>query len=311
VSVTRIIFEKGIEVGSGRNSLKRADDGSTFAEMFAQIWERYKVRPILLTETIPTFGGSPRERHTVLTLNGRKQLNVLVSSLQLPQGLPEKNYVSLLRATMNIQYVAAALVYHCQELALLYSQICDTAIRLSQELPIEGNGFTLQDQSDSYHEFDALITAARRTYDALRYILWPVFGSAGSQTPRNFPKTIEACNRLPEMLRDILSRSWSSHGEKLTDYRDCIQHYVPVTFGIETAWLQKLDGGTWSVLLRIPDNPEARSQRKFRFAGGLDALTYGWELANELIGVAAEILGAIPGEARQMGRAEEPGDGDA
>ena len=186
------------------------------------------------------------------------------------------------------------MVYHCQELSLLYSDICDTALEVRQVLAIEGNTFNLQGQSEAYYEFEALITAARRTYDALRYILWPVFGPGRGSTPSNFSKTLENCNRLTETLRDDLANSWMLHGEKLTAYRDCIQHYVPVTFGNETASLQRVDGGTWSVQLRIPDNPEAKSQRSFQFAGGLDALTYGWEVANELITVAGKVLAAIP-----------------
>ena len=46
--------------------------------------------------------------------------------------------------------------------------------------------------------------------------------------------------------------------------------------------------------LRIPDNPEAKSQSAFTFAKGLDALTYGWELSNEIVRVATAIMMAVP-----------------
>jgi hypothetical protein len=59
--------------------------------------------------------------------------------------------------------------------------------------------------------------------------------------------------------------------------------------------MQKLDGGVWSVLMRIPDNPEVKSRVAFTFAKGLDALTYGWELTNEIVRVATAIMKAIPG----------------
>jgi hypothetical protein len=62
----------------------------------------------------------------------------------------------------------------------------------------------------------------------------------------------------------------------LTDYRDCIIHNAPIDFGLGTGSMQKLDGGVWSVLMRIPDNPEVKSRAAFTFAKGLDALTYGW-----------------------------------
>jgi hypothetical protein len=44
----------------------------------------------------------------------------------------------------------------------------------------------------------------------------------------------------------------------------------------------------------IPDNPEDKSKRKFRYAGKIDALTYGWEIANEIVDVASTIVNAIP-----------------
>ena len=177
---------------------------------------------------------------------------------------------------------------------MLYSDICNSEVTLDVNWPSECSAFTFQDQSEPYYEFDALITVARRTYDALRYILWPVFGPGGGHTPSNFPKTLDSCCGLPENLQDVMSNSWSTHGVKLTAYRDCIQHYVPVSFGIDTALVERVAGDTWSVLLRIPDNPETKSQRNFVFALRLDALTYGWELANELISIAAELVAAIP-----------------
>ena len=87
-------------------------------------------------------------------------------------------------------------------------------------------------------------------------------------------------------MRDILEESWQVYGERLTDYRDCIIHYTPIDFGMSTANMHKLDDGIWSVMMRIPDNPETKSKSAFTFAKGLDALTYGWELSNEIVRVA-------------------------
>jgi hypothetical protein len=213
--------------------------------------------------------------------------------MRLPQRLPVDKYVPLLLTSMNVQYVSGALVYHCQELALWYSKICDCAVGIGQISPWKNETLFLQGQSEAYYEFDALITAARRTYDALRYVMWSVFGQRG-HTPSNFRKTLDSCKGLPDKLGARLSESWDTHGVKLTDYRDCIQHYAPVSYGIETAQLTQVAGGTWSVLLRIPDNPETKSRRAFKFATGLDALTYGWEITSELIGLSTEVFAAIP-----------------
>ena len=84
----------------------------------------------------------------------------------------------------------------------------------------------------------------------------------------------------------------------MTDYRDGVIHNAPTDFGLGTGSMQKLDGGVWSVLMRIRDDPEVKSRAAFTFANGLDALTYGWELTNEIVRVATAIMKAIPGARR-------------
>jgi hypothetical protein len=266
----------------------------SFAELVNEIWEWYKVRPVLVTETVSWLASSTRELHAVLSLDGKDRLNLRLSSLVTPQGLPEATYISLLRSTMNVRYIAGSLVYHCQELALLYSTICDTGWALRQSQPIDGDAFTFQDVSEAYYETEALITAARRTYDALRYILWKGFGSGGRGIPNNFPTTLRVCDKLPRSLRESLEGSWSCYGKQLTAYRDCIQHYVPVTSDLQHASFRRVDGNLWSVRVQLPDNPRVKSQSSFTFANNVDALTYGWELANEVITQAAQVFATIP-----------------
>jgi hypothetical protein len=50
------------------------------------------------------------------------------------------------------------------------------------------------------------------------------------------------------------------------------------------------------VRLRLPDNPEGKSQPAFKFEKNVDALTYGWELANEVMNVATVIFSRIPAQ---------------
>jgi hypothetical protein len=294
MAITRIIFERGLELSHARNSVKLSTNGLSLVQIIAMMRKEYNVRPILLTETINSFGGATRERHGVLTLNGMNQLNVMVTSLQLPQGMKEANYVSLSQHRNHVQYMTGSLVYHCQELALLYSAICDTQFSIGHTLPFQDDSVSLQWQDEPYYEIEALITAARRTYDALRDVLWKVYGPGGPDTPSNFKKTLTTCRKLPDDLKLELENSWKIYGERMTAYRDCIQHYVPVTFGIQTANLERVAGDIWSVKLLLPDNPEGKSQKAFRFKKNLDALTYGWELANEVINVATKIFSRIP-----------------
>ena len=95
---------------------------------------------------------------------------------------------------------------------------------------------------------------------------------------------------MPEDLRSRLERSWTEFGDRITDYRDCIQHYVPVDFGFASASMEKVADAFWTVRIRIPDNPEARSSRAFTFAKGNDALSYSLEIAEELLTVMTLVI---------------------
>jgi hypothetical protein len=278
MSISRIIFEHGVELSNTRNSLKIDVNGLSLVEIFQAVQSKYSVRPILLTEVVRSTGGGTRERHSVLTLGGLDQLNLRLSLLHLPQGLSEAQYIGLLSPSLNVQHTAGAIIYHCQQLALAYTRICDNAHEI-----ILGEGeqedLSFGNQSEPYYEVEALITASRRTYDALRYILWKSFGPGGKDTPSNFLKTLAA---------------WERYGKKMTAYRDCIQHYVPVTYHLQTATMKQISGSVWTVTLRIPNNPEKKSQKAFDFSDNLDALTYCWELADEVFRVAAEVFTSIP-----------------
>jgi hypothetical protein len=234
------------------------------------------------------------EHHLVLTLDGSEALNLRFSSLSLSEALPKASYLKLLRPAANIQYIAGAILYHVQELALHYSRVCNDFVRIRQLLPIKRDRSSFGNQSEPYYEAEALITAARRAYDALRYILWKSFGPGGKDTPSNFSKTIMACGKMPCGLKKSLTDSWKNYGVKMTAFRDCIQHYVPVTFDLQTASMERVFGDVWALRLRLPDNPECKSQKAFSFARDLDALTYCWELANEIFRISAEVFANIP-----------------
>jgi hypothetical protein len=48
----------------------------------------------------------------------------------------------------------------------------------------------------------------------------------------------------------------------------------------------------------MPDNPEAKSQRRYRYDRKLDALDYGWKLANEILDVTHFLVSAFPAKAK-------------
>jgi hypothetical protein len=94
-------------------------------------------------------------------------------------------------------------------------------------------------------------------------------------------------------LAEQIQLNWSQFGKKITDYRDCIQHYVPIDFGSGSSFMTRLQGGVWSVSFLIPDNPEARSQRQFKFEKQIDLLTYGWNVTIGMLDIASGIMNAV------------------
>jgi hypothetical protein len=62
-------------------------------------------------------------------------------------------------------------------------------------------------------------------------------------------------------------------------------HYSTLDAFNATAWVSRLSCGVWSVMIRIPDNPETKCKAKFKYEQDLDALDYGWRLVNELVEV--------------------------
>lgn len=301
--ITQIIFERGLEYSSRPNAIKFDNPVATVGEAVAQIKARYNVRPVLLKEQNSTETPIvPQvESSRLISVEGVPDLDVKCSSLMTGSHFTPGS----IQRRHNLAYVASSVVYHCKRLADAYSGIALDMVRMSS-IPghVDASFVSYSYQLEPYFELDALLTAARRAYDTSRYILWGAFGPDKGGIPSNFKKTLRACRSLPLELKAILEQSWETYGEQLTDYRDCIMHYSPIDFGFSTANMQKLDGGVWSVLMRIPDNPDAKSQAAFTFSNGLDALTYGWELTNEILRVATAITKGAANSSLKTGTVE-------
>lgn len=123
-------------------------------------------------------------------------------------------------------------------------------------------------------------------------IIWHVFGPR-CDAPNSFEDALEGCNKLPSTLKERLIESWTRFGERINDYRNCVEHYVPLHQGFPSANMSRLEKGIWSTTLLIPDNPEGRSQKNFQFYSKIDALTYGWELTNEITEVTYLIVDEV------------------
>jgi hypothetical protein len=290
---TVVVFERGLEYGSGPNSIRLESTATTLGQVIEQARNNYNVRPVLFREQAATDDPAipQAERWRLFTLDGMPDVDLVWSNLLLCGGFSPP----LLQQQHNLAYVVGAVVYHCKCLADCYALIARNMLQISSkpgypDVQHSSYGYQLE----PYYELDALLTAARRAYDASRYVLWTVYGPGRGHLPSNFKKTIPACKKLPQELRETLVTSWETYGEELTRYRDCITHYSPVDFALGTASMQRLPDGIWSVLMRIPDNPAAKSQAAFTFARRLDALTYGWELCNEIVRIATAIVKSLP-----------------
>ena len=193
-----------------------------------------------------------------------------------------------------VQYAAGALVHHIGGIVCAYESVRD-AFKSVSTIP---NATTdrramFGHRPEPYYEFDALLGVVRRSYDCCRYLLWKCFGPTQGTLPRSFERTLPHCERLDPDVRQRLELSWSSWGNRITAYRDCVHHYVPVDFGLSSIVMEERLVGVWEATARIPDNPEARSKHRFKFAGGLDALTVGWTAASEAIQVLRLVAAAV------------------
>jgi len=288
MKIIRAVYERGIELrlDSGRWTISSAPSATraTFSSLQAAAAVS-PLRPILVTDK--------RDCGENLTLllrcDGVKYFDIHVSDL-----VNRRLTAQLLYPVYHLAYLLGAISYHCQKLAEWYAQIafrfCE--IRQTPGLRDAGDVGIFSYQTEPYYEFDSLVGAARRSYDSARYVLWQRFGSRNSPTPGSLKRLLKGPSNIPEILHERLTTSWQNFGEMLTDYRDCIHHYVPVDFGMASAVMRRHPLGAWTTTIRIPDNPEVRSKKQFTFELGRDALTFAWELADEVLAIATAVVDA-------------------
>lgn len=286
LDISEIIFEKGVEVHREKSGwLSTCNCAEPVTCEPSQIFEGYRLRPIVLT-----VKSTPSISHRFLAPASKGRLLEIEWS-ELTQIAPFQN-ASFLTLNLDLSYTIGAVIYHCHRLAQAYVNVCQEFSRWPARHD-PSSPCVFANQPEPYYEFEALINTARRFYTTLRRPVWAAFGDHCS-VPSSFEKTVARCTKLPSALRERLDQSWTVFGEKLKEYRDCIEHYIHLGGLMPYAFMERLDNGLWTAWLRIPDNPQARSAESFRYDCDLDALTYGWTVTDEVVKLSHALIKQLP-----------------
>lgn len=186
----------------------------------------------------------------------------------------------------DARYALRSCAYHLERIATYYSEHTQFAEQQERMRKARGQDPALMIATDDqrvYFEIDAFLGSARRFYEQLRKVLWK-HGGQSANRPQSFPKVLKAV-RLPPDYIETLDESWSEYGQKLKGYRDSVFHYDPLNEGHTNVRMRPV-GNRWGLILRLPENPEAKSRSSFRFEDGPDALSYGYGLLCHLAAIA-------------------------
>lgn len=187
----------------------------------------------------------------------------------------------------DLRHCLLAALYHLNRIIDLYAEMA----RLFEEThPNAGNVGNSCDQR-IYFEVDAFLVATRHVYDLFAKVLWKHYGRDKSDQWLRIKTALKFEGVIPSEFDAVIRDSWETHGKKVTAYRDCLLHYVPLTEAASTTvWMNRFDG-KWGATVRLPSNPEANSRRAFDTrSSDVDALSYCHSIISELIGLSEKLV---------------------
>lgn len=279
----RIIFEQGVALHRDETSDWQCEsEAGLYSISPSDITRQFGLRPI----TAKFRNNFALSYSFVFPSRFGKALNVQLSEQQ--QQIYGMKPPTFFPATQSLFYLLHAVIYNCERLAENYAEHREQMIKL----PNPNNADRVVSHCyEGFFEFDALVTAVIRAIDATRYVIWRKYGRNGS-VPSSFRRTIGNCTQLPDTLKQLAENLWAGHLSHAKEYRDCIQHYVSIG---SSSWsmLTRRNDLSWTMLLRIPDNPEVKSAKNFTFNRDLDAMTYGWELITDLFFLTGFIIQSV------------------
>ncbi len=283
----RIVFEHGVT--AVRDSEWRCTCADEGAEVpLAAITQTNCLSPVLVELEHPSPDPLALLLPSVQSLLPNTQSRMLDIEIQMHELLPQFTTAGRLSDFLSVIYTAANGVYHCKRMAESYASIVS---RFAVRPLIGSDRVIFSDNPEPLFEFDALISAAMRTLDALRRPLWRLYGNPGS-VPSSFKRTVDACKRTPKSLKTTIDESWNEYFSHAREHRDCIQHYVSPDAARGYADIQRKPPGFWTMSAWLPDNPEVRSSDKFTYNNRLNALTYAWSLTSRVVQITKTICAA-------------------
>jgi len=192
-------------------------------------------------------------------------------------------------STRGVFFLVSSSLYHLKQLAWSYTNVLDS-FRLGPPEILEAPRVVMA-ADEAHFEFEALVSEIVRLLDMTRYPLWRRYGTAGS-VPTSFGRTCARCTNLPQWLRSTLDHALTDPYATAKAYRDCLHHYVDVSSSSH-AYAHHVAGVTHGLIVRVPDNPEARSAARFTFERDLDALRLAWGLVSNAVAVVAHIIAGL------------------
>ena len=179
----------------------------------------------------------------------------------------------------DLRYCVLATLYHLNRLIDLYVRLTRLFER-KHPLGTAVRGNT--NDPRVFYEIDAFLGAARRVYESIIKVLWKHYYPRTSGRWGSIRKAIDSLDKVPPVFTTELQQSWSTFGEKLADYRNCVAHYVPLTDGNTTCWMDWY-GTRWGMTIKLPANPNKKSRKAFDFDSGPEALSYCHSVACHLV----------------------------
>lgn len=171
----------------------------------------------------------------------------------------------------------------------MFQPFCSRWVDLNPNTLVDRLPSTEQQQG-LFHEINGFLWTAKALVDSFPALLnlRPSVVSHGTKLKRSFKELYSGINSgkrpLPTQLRARVESAWHDWACELKHYRDCMDHFAPLgPQGWPFSDCLRSEDSVLAVRQTLPDNPEEKSTKKFRFDRHVDALQYAHRTYTELI----------------------------